>query len=372
MTRWGATFAGALDLRGHELAEEGFELIVCPSTPAEPRFLWGAGADMLRLLAEQTIDDSQLTADSAAVIHELEKMNLAAPTHSAEGATTTISRPWLLSVHHELVYALIAKVASQLEIEVLFIKGPALHVQGLRVREHSGDVDCWVRPGDDLLLAEAMRAWGWTPMYSPLTGTGVAHSLTLNPGGWGCAIDVHTRFPGMTIEPMRAFDRVRLSAEKWTFASREVDLPSTAVHAVIAALHDVRPIAGRPPSAVQRAGAQHALAAAGDDVVRAVEQLGATYVLRDLLQVTHPSVEIPPGEQPRDWAWRTTASGARRYAKAWMLVPWKQKPRVLLRLVWPQPGMAGAREHPTRPGAASVAARVRRLSAALVRFIRGL
>lgn len=375
MTAWVATFAGALDLKGHELSRQGFELLVCPSRPAEPRYLWGAGAETWRQLAEGSGPQGQPETDTVAVLHELETMGLAGVSAQSSRSSHSINRPWLLSVHHELVYALLAEVASQQGIDIIFIKGPALHAQRLRHREHSGDVDCWVRPGDDLVLAEAMNAWGWTAMYSAFTGTGVAHSLTLNPGSWGCAIDVHSSFPGMTIDPVRAFDLVRESTEKRAFASRTVDIPTKTIHAVIAALHDVRPNAGQRPTADQLETARYALAAAGPEVVQVVNELGAGYVLQDLLRRVFPDAYVDTSKEPRDWSWRATASSPRRYAKAWLLVPWRQKPLVLLRLVWPKRGMAGARETPSDahvPSAASIPSRLRRLVTAAGRFVRGL
>lgn len=375
MTTWVATCHGALDLRKHELAEQGLELLVCPTAPSEPIYLWGQGAEVWRALTESPIDDSEIDWDKRGVLRELERMSLASSVQSKTHGVSEITTPWLGSPQHEMVYALLVRVAASLGIDIVFIKGPTLHAQGLREREHSGDVDCWVRPGADVRLAEAMRVWGWTPVYSAFTGTAVSHSLTLNPGSWGCAIDVHSRFPGMNIAPEHAFELVQKSSEIRTFASTDVHVPSKEVHAVIAALHDLRPVAGILPRSDQQAAAEHALRAAGTSVVPVVDRFEAGFVLQDALNAAFPAVSFDLGglEEPSDWGWRATSSSPRRYFKAWLAVPLRQKPRVLLRLLWPTPEMMRAGQAASQPRASSLSmasSRVRRAVSALVRLGR--
>lgn len=337
MATWIATSYGALDLRRHDLAQEGFEAIVTPSTPGSPRFLFGQGAELWRRLVMSPLDDDDVDEQSQSMLREFAELGIASRIRKGGSSIERLDSPWLLSVVHELVYALLANVAAENGIEILFIKGPTLHAQGLRDREHSGDVDCWVRPGDDLRLARAMTDWGWTPLYSAFTGTGVPHSMTLRAGEWGCAIDVHSRFPGMDVDPEVAFELVRNRAELRSFAGMVVHTPDKAVHAVIAALHEVRPYLGAQPTRQQVEAARTALEAGGVDVIGVVEAVRASYVLDEPLRAAFPHTTLPPRTHPApaDWGWRSTPIGPRRYLKALRLVPLRHRPAVLRRLLWP-------------------------------------
>lgn len=338
MVNWVATSFGALDLRGNEIGEGGYELVVLPAEGTEPVFLFGEGADLWRdLVAGPPHSEPEASASAHEVLHALGEMGIASPNLAHPARLTSIDRPWLVSPIHELVYALLANVAAQENIEILFIKGPTLHAQGLRIRKHSGDVDCWVRPGDDLRLATAMSKWGWTPLFSPFTGTGVPHSLTLRAGGWGCAIDVHSRFPGMNMEPLEAFELVTTNSEEQSFAGVKVRTPVPSVHAVIAALHDVRPYLGAPPSHEQLAKARFALKAAGPETIQMADQMGAGFVMGDSLRATFPELKIEFADErpPADWEFRLSPPGPRRYVKALALVPRRQRPGVVARLLWP-------------------------------------
>jgi hypothetical protein len=371
-TAWRAAAVGALDLVGHSIGEEGYELLVLPIGAGAPAYLWGEGAAAWRSMVEQPVADETLDERTREVVLQLEQMGLATASPEVARDAIELARPWLQSPQHELVYALLAEVARENAIEIVFIKGPALHAQGLREREHSGDVDCWVRPGEEVRLAEAMVEWGWTPLYSAFLGTGVPHSLTLQPAEWGCAIDVHSRFPGMAISPEAAFEYVQARSEPRSYAGVRVRTPSTSEHAVMTALHELRPAHGRQPSPTQIANARRALEAAGPETIRSANDLGAGYVLREVLREVYgeSSTEGLATPRPDDWAWRS-ASGPRRYVKAFLTVPWRHRARVLVRLIWPSNAMMlsveGQTEAPVRE---LVLARVRRFSRAIRVLVR--
>ncbi|UJP08910.1 hypothetical protein L2X99_10495 [Microbacterium sp. KUDC0406] len=289
-------------------------------------------------------------------------------------APAIASAPWLSSPQHELVYALLSRVAARLDIDIVFIKGPILHAQGLRSREHSGDVDCWVRPGQDIRLAEAMRAWGWRPFYSAFTGTDIPHSLSLFAGGWGCAVDVHTRFPGMNLDPVIAFEQVLATSERRTFAGNDLRTPSRPVGAVIFALHEMRPADGLPPSVAKVASAVSTLRAAGADAIAASGLLGAGYVLNPVLQDVFPDarIELSRTGKPPHWDLREMPMGPRKYLRAVGRIRARDRVRVLFRLIWPSKDMVHNSQlvkdeefgHETR-------ARLRRLRIGACRFLRG-
>lgn len=373
MPSWTAVAFGALDLRGTELEEQGFELVVVPVHPASPVFLMGAGAEVWRTLASDGASGLDSDPEVEGILTTLEEMGVASrdPRHPAR--IQELGRPWLTSPLHELVYALIARVAAQHSIDVFFIKGPTLHAQGLRDREHSGDVDCWVRPGDDLRLAQAMREWGWTPLLSPFTGTGVTHSLTLAAGEWGCAIDAHTRYPGIDVDRSEAFDAVLAESEPRVFAGTVCATPRRAVHGIIAALHSVRPFIGTPAGEPHFQEAASVLVTAGPETVEMAERLNAVYALEAPLQRAFPDLDLayPDARPPADWAWRLTGSAPHRHLRALRTVPLRQRPAVLGRLIWPSSEvLRTAGEEPGASWATRSLSRVRRVLSAAVTLAR--
>ncbi|WP_435743074.1 hypothetical protein [Microbacterium sp. PMB16] len=373
MPSWTAVAFGALDLRGTELEEQGFELVVVPVAPGTPVFLMGRGAEIWRALLEDNTDRIDAADDAGEILAALEDMGIASRDSGHRARVTMLDRPWLVSAFHELVYALIARVAESEGIDVVFIKGPTLHAQGLREREHSGDVDCWVRPGDDLRLAAAMRDWGWTPLLSPFTGTGVTHSLTLEASEWGCAIDVHVRYPGMDIDPASAFAIALDASEPRVFAATVCATPRKALHGVIAALHSVRPFIGAPAGEASIDAAAMALRAAGEETVDFAERVNAVYALETPLQRAFPEAGLayPGARPPADWAWRLTASAPRRHLRALLTVPARQQPAVLWRLVWPSAEvLRAAGEAPNTSLLGRAGSRVRRLAAAAILLVK--
>lgn len=363
---------GALDLRGTELGEQGFDLVVVPARPAVPVFLMGRGAEVWLMIAQGRGGELETDEEALEVLSSLEEMGIASrePGHSAQ--LQGVTQPWLVSPIHELVYALLAHVAAAHDIEILFIKGPALHAQGLRSRQHSGDVDCWVQPGDDLRLAEAMRSWGWKPLYSPFTGTGVTHSLTLDAGDWGCAIDVHTRFPGIDSPPHASFDIVRAESEPRVFASTSCLTPRVALHGIVAALHAVRPFVGSPAGAAELEEASAVLRAAGVETIELAERVNAVYALEEPLRRAFPAEarSYESARPPADWGWRLTASAPRRHLRALRTVPLRKKPAVILRLLWPTDAMMeAAGEAPGTSWRRKAATRVQRVAAAVRRLL---
>ncbi|MDF2559434.1 MAG: hypothetical protein K0R99_880 [Microbacterium sp.] len=361
MTQWFASGYGALDIAA--TGEHGYDIAVMPIQPGHPVLLFGEGAKVWRHMARGDAP-TPAESESVEVMKELAEMGLAVedPAHAAR--ISDLPRPWLSSFTHELVYALLQRVATSAGVELVFIKGPTLHAQGLRDREHSGDVDCWVRPGDDLRLADAMRAWGWTPLILPFTGTTVSHSLTLVAGEWGCAIDVHTSFPGMRLRPGEAFDVLIDDAEARAFAGVPVLTPSRETHAVLSALHDMRPYNGAaaPEYAVTKATA--VLRTVGRGVIPIVDRFDAGFVLRAPLERAfgEDAPDYSRALPPADWSMRLEEATSLRHFKALRFVPIQHRLRALIRLMWPTAEtMRIALEEPQATGRRIFLARVRRV-----------
>lgn len=333
MPQWFAAGFGALDLASQEGTESAYEIAVTPILPGHPVFLFGEGAAVWRrLMHGEPIDDA-----TGGIARELEDMGLAVNDAEHPARIAELARPWLTSFTHELVYALLQNVATEAGIDLVFIKGPTLHAQGLRTREHSGDVDCWVRPGDDVRLAEAMRVWGWTPLFLPFTGTTVTHSLTLVAGDWGCAIDVHTSFPGMRVQPQQAFHSLHEAAEPRFFGGVLALTPPVHTHAVLSALHDMRPYNGQAPSESHIKNATAVLRTAGRGAMTVVDQFDAGYVLREPLERAfgEESIRFASSLPPADWSMRMEEASSRRHLRALRFVPARHRIRALRRLIWP-------------------------------------
>ena len=183
---WVAVSYGALDMRGWGEPSPDVEIMLLPVHPIdEPIGLRGEPAALWRRLIDGPVNDTDLSESERELVHEYEVVGLASrePNHPAR--ITTLSRPWLSSPLHELVYSLVANVARENCIEAVFIKGPMLHQQGLRKREHSGDVDVWVDPTHIVRLSRSVQQWGWSEHQGLWTGIPTAHSITVQPRFWG-------------------------------------------------------------------------------------------------------------------------------------------------------------------------------------------
>jgi hypothetical protein len=141
----------------------------------------------------------------------------------------------------DLLSALVAQVAEDAGIRVLFIKGPILAMQGLRPERPSVDVDVLVDPSRFDEAQELLRSYGWR-VDVPSTGAHVMtfHSKEYRHDTWPCEIDVHDRFPGFFADPQDVFEALWTRRTTATIAGRDVPCPDVLGNAAIAALHALR------------------------------------------------------------------------------------------------------------------------------------
>lgn len=374
MTSWIAVAYGALDVADSSLWAEGADLVVVPTKPSMPLALFGEGARLWRRLVDEgAVASAELSAEESAVIEEMADAGLAAPgPHPAH--ITTLSPPALSSPMHELVYALIANVAREERIRVAFIKGPILHAQGLREREHSGDVDLWLDAEDAAALVRALDPWGWSPGPSDFVER-MHHSTTLYPREWGCEIDVHTRFPGVAIEPAAAFDLLWQRSESVVLASASCSAPRGPDHAVIQALHLLRPNPKVTLTERDRTAAISGLRAAGAEAIPAAIDFGTLPILRDVLAGAFPGAEIPEpnGSPPRDWELLKAPTTARYHLAVIGTMPWRARPRAIWRAIWPSAEVAQLSAHRAHRAPRTVlGARLWRLWNGVRQLVRGV
>lgn len=368
-----AVATAALDTSNTEGFDPRVSVVVLPTDGGEPLGLLDDGAEVWRrLVGPAPVPTGALRPEQAVIARQLSASGLTAFGADHPWAVRALEPPRLSSPLHELVWALVARVAEERGIRCVFIKGPTLHDQGLRDREHSGDVDVWCDPRRWVDLIEALQEYGWQREADPWWGTPVGHSATLSPTGWGCQIDVHRRMPGITFDDESAFELVAADTVSVRMAGIPVLVPSRTSHAVIAALHAARPEIGRRRETDSPSPVAVDLLQRLSDPVSACRRLGAVPALRRELDLCRPGVTLADDGVPRDWLWRAQPDRARAYAAALRELDVADRFRVALRLVWPAPDVA--RESARRAGEETdrpVAARLRRLRRGLVPFLSG-
>ena len=369
MTSWVATAYGVLDVRDTQFSETGARYLVLGTLPSEPIGLIEPYASLWASLVAGPVNEVDMTDDEFSIVREFETAGIASTHVSDADRVHTLPEPWLQSPMHELVYSLISGVAEKHSIDLVFIKGPMLHKQGLRSREHSGDVDAWVSPPDIMRLVKHLEEWGWH--FEPgLWGDSPAHhSLTLAPGSWGCEIDLHRHMPGCALEDTEAFRVLRENSETWEFASRAGQTPAVGAHSVLSALHLLRPLRGQPPSANLVAEAESVLSKGGQSGLNFSKRVRAVPAIRATLRKVFPEADLEVDYAvPLNWHWRAQKSGLRRTLVMLKLVPARERIHMLRTIVWPD--AAVVLQSDRRNGNTSdspFAARIRRLDRLLRR-----
>ncbi|MFQ6173049.1 nucleotidyltransferase family protein [Oryzobacter sp. R7] len=109
-----------------------------------------------------------------------------------------------VAVRVELAHAAVQRLAEETGVDVLHIKGPAVH-PGLRRRTSGGsDVDVIVRPDGVDRLMGALAEHGWRVETTFEAGSAFDHAANLYHPSWGL-LDVHRHYPGMDRDPAASF-----------------------------------------------------------------------------------------------------------------------------------------------------------------------
>ena len=147
------------------------------------------------------------------------------------------SAPIAARVH--LAHAVVQKLASDEGIDLLHLKGPAV-LPGLRAEgRHSSDVDVLVRPSHLPRLAAALESIGWEKRTDFATGSVFAHAANWWHDDWGW-VDVHVRWPGVTVDAERAFDVFCRDSIQHAIAHRDCPVPGATAQRLILVLHSAR------------------------------------------------------------------------------------------------------------------------------------
>lgn len=151
-----------------------------------------------------------------------------------------------LPVRLRFGHAAVQHLAEEIGVDVLHIKGAAVDPT-LRPGNYAGsDVDVLVRPAHVSVLDQAMRRHGWR-LYSTFEyGSPFGHAQTYVHDAWGFT-DLHRYFPGIRLEPERAFDVFWSDRHEIEIAAVGCLVPDVTAQAVLLLLNAARsPRQARP------------------------------------------------------------------------------------------------------------------------------
>ena len=144
-----------------------------------------------------------------------------------------------LPVRLRFGHAAVQRLADGIGVDLLHIKGAAVD-PSLRPGGYAGsDVDVLVRPAHVTRLDRAMRQRGWR-LYSTFEyGSPFGHAQTYTHDAWGY-IDLHRFFPGIRLEPERAFDVFWSDRHEVDIAGVGCPVPGVPAQAVLLVLNAAR------------------------------------------------------------------------------------------------------------------------------------
>lgn len=148
-------------------------------------------------------------------------------------------------VRVELAHAAVQRLAEEIGVEVLHIKGPAVH-PGLRTRPSTGsDVDVIVRPDGVGSLMQALHEHGWEVETTFETGSAFDHAANLYHPSWGL-LDVHRHYPGMHHDPSHAFATLWRSRMSLDLGHVPCPVPAPLAQSLVLLLHSARSVGAGP------------------------------------------------------------------------------------------------------------------------------
>jgi len=243
----------------------------------------------------------------------------------------------------DLAHAWLQQAADAHGIRVLFIKGPALHRQGLRSARVSGDVDVLVEPAGFRDFCTHLADVGWRQRDAMLLSEFTTlHSKTYLREGWPCDIDVHSYYPGFLGDPSVVFESLWARRMPLEFAHQPCLVPDRVAGVLILALHSLR---GTVTQERHAAELTELLTVELTEVERMqLADLAAATGSTQTLQAVLPRLGVdlpasPDGTIPglREWRERLEAGsvGAYQWFVAFRRSQGLAKLRILWRAIWP-------------------------------------
>lgn len=153
------------------------------------------------------------------------------------GARAEVSIPTTARVH--LAHAVVQHLADSADVDLLHLKGPAVH-DGLRDPQRTSfDVDVLVRPSHLSRLIPALESHGWSRRTDFATGSPFAHAANWWHDDWGW-LDVHIAWPGARIPPEEVFDLLAAPGATKAIAHVECHVPDRTGQRLVLLLHAAR------------------------------------------------------------------------------------------------------------------------------------
>jgi hypothetical protein len=162
-------------------------------------------------------------------------------TARTRGATADVP----LEVRLHLGRAAVQTIADASGVDLLHIKGDAVDPVVRPSRNPGTDIDVMVRPDQIDVMDRALREHAWQLYTTFQNGSPFGHAQTYLHQGWGY-LDMHRRFPGIRLDPARAFDRLWRERGWMDFAGVACPVPTVPAQSAILLLNAARGRGGAP------------------------------------------------------------------------------------------------------------------------------
>lgn len=134
-----------------------------------------------------------------------------------------------------LLHGYLQLLAEQIGVDLLHVKGAAVHPALSRNPRSSVDVDVLVRPAHVDVFTAALHARGWSLMTGFEAGSAFGHAMNLRHDLG--MVDVHRSWPGFEIDPTEAFELLWARHELSDIAHVACPVPDLACQRLILLLH---------------------------------------------------------------------------------------------------------------------------------------
>lgn len=237
------------------------------------------------------------------------------------------------------------RVADDLGIRLLALKGPTLTAHRLRPDHTSGDVDVLVDPVRFDEYIDALNRAGWDERPATFASSRFTlHSRSLIHPSWPCDLDIHHSFPGFLADPSDVFDLLWRRRVSIRIARQECAIPDRLGSLLILALHSLRGGTNQPR---HRAELEHLVTTVRltgierDELGDLARRTGCAATLDEVLprlgvDAAAPTAELSSPEL-QEWRERIAAGGYGTYF--WFAALRKARAReravIAVRAIWP-------------------------------------
>jgi CDP-glycerol glycerophosphotransferase (TagB/SpsB family) len=235
----------------------------------------------------------------------------------SEAPPSTLTLPEAVPLAHALVH----RIARDVDVRVLFIKGPAAVAQGLRSSGTSADVDALVDPSRLERLRTRLAELGWVDPHPYSTPTAADYSRTHRHPSWPCELDLHVTFPGLYADRQAVFERLWARRAAVDVAGLQLPCPDVQAHTLVLALNSLRDGHSAAKTVALEALAERVTATFGSEALTELGELAGGVGASDtsapfLAMVGAPNEGLGSTSEADLQAWRL------RTQPAWRVATW--------------------------------------------------